>query len=880
MPSDLATLREYVQTHWERIQTRHRYHAEGIYVSGREIMEEHTRLADSLLLRLLADAQEEGILPEEPALTLIALGGYGRRELNPHSDIDVTLLYDPARCPIATLEKFANRLITTLWDLGFEVGHSVRTLRECRIAAYSDMDSRAAMLEGRYVAGSRRLWNAFEREIKTRAMRRGVRAFIQEKVHEWREKMGDPYATVYVQEPDLKNGVGGLREAHVARWVARARFGVWEVPDLVRLKVLPEAVVEDYEKALDFLWRVRNELHYLARRRMDVLTFEMQERVAKAFAYADKGRNLAEEQLMQDYFRHASWIHECARMIIMQSRWEWSSWRRFVDHFQAKTIGSEIVLLRERVRLRPNALANAVAQGEGHALLMELFSLRCRYGFPLNVLTRQQIVSVSPHLGAPGPDERERFLHLLAAERHLADTLREMHQLGVLEDYIPGFEALRALVRYDHYHKYTVDEHTFFAVGNVEAPTLESVHHGALLAEAFSELSPEERVVLRLAVLLHDVGKGVVGEESHVPKGLRLVEETLRHYPSLNPSQRETVGFLVEKHLLMSHTAQRRNLDDPEVIERFATSVGSLERLRLLFLLTFADIRAVNPELWTDWTATLLAKLYSRTRRFFRGEFFVVPPDLDALRATLLARLGSEWEESLERHFAMMGAERMAFFTPEEIEAQVRAVGELEGRPCVLRLFAQSASYSSVVFVAPDRPGLFAQIAGVLAAERVNILSADLNTRRDGIAVDTLHLSDEVSKQALDEERILRVERTFERVHRGETTVEALLKTRPPRRLPSTPRMTPQAAPLVRINNDDSREYTIVDVRAPDRLGLLYTITHTLTELGLDISLAKISTEAYGAVDAFYVLDENRRRVRDPQRLAQIVRRLTEALSE
>jgi len=880
MPSDVAALREYVESNWERIQTRHRYLAEGIYVSGREIMLEHTRLADSVLLRLFADAQEEGILPEDPTLTLIALGGYGRQELNPHSDIDVTLLYEPSRCPLPALEKFANRLITTLWDVGFEVGHSVRTIRECRLAAFSDIDSRTAMLEGRYVAGSRRLWRAFEREIKTRAMKRGVRAYIQEKVQDWREKMGDPYATVYVQEPDLKNGVGGLREAHIARWVARARFGVWEMPDLVRLKVLPESALEEYERALDFVWRVRNELHYRARRRMDILTFEMQEHVSKAFAYTDQGRHLAEEQFMRDYYRHASWIHECARIIIMQSRWEWSPWRRIVDNLQSKTVGTDIVLLRERVRLKANALERAVARKEGHSLLMELFICRCIYGFPLNVLTRQQIVSAMPRLGEPSPNDRIRFLEILAAERNVASTLREMHQLGILSYYVPAFENLRALVRYDHYHRYTVDEHTFFAVGNVEAPEFESVHHGALLAEAFAALSDEERLTLRFAVLLHDIGKGARGDGSHVTKGVRIVGETLELYPTLTEAQKEDIRFLVEHHLSMSHAAQRRNLDDPEVIGRFAAVVGSLARLRMLFLLTFADIRAVNPELWTDWTATLLAKLYNRTYRYFRGELLPAPTEVEALRVQVVERLGSEWSERVERHFATMGAERMVFFSLEEIEAQIRAVEELVHKPFAIHLFAKSENYSSVVFAAPDRPGLFAEIAGVLAAEGINILSADLNTRRDGIAVDMLHLSDENSGKAIDEDRIARVETALERVRRRETTIESLLESRPRRRKPTAPRFTPRMAPVVRINNDDSRDYTIVDVRAPDRVGLLYTITHTMTELGLDISLAKISTEAYGAVDVFYVSDENHRRIRDPNRLAEIVERLTKALEE
>jgi [protein-PII] uridylyltransferase len=884
MRADTEALREFVQGEWERITRRHHYRGPaGEHVPGREIMQEHTLLADTVLRRVLAAAVGEGLFPDGAPLTLVALGGYGRAELNPHSDIDVMLLYAPARCPRRSLEAFAHRLITTLWDVGFQVGHTVRTIRECRAAARSDMQSRTAMLEGRYVGGSRRLYGEFEREIKTRAMRRGVRPYIEEKIGEWREQMGDLNATVYVQEPDVKQSVGGLREAHMARWVARARFGVWELPGLVDHGIVPPGVLHEYESALDYVWRVRNELHYLAQRRYDLLTVDMQERVSKGLGYEDTGLHIAEELLMRDYYRAAQWIHECARMVIMQSRAEWSTWSRIVDRLHARFLSRDIFVLRERLRLTPNALDVALPEGRADDLLIELFSLRAQHGLPLNVLSRQQILATMPRLPREVPADapvRAAFLRLLAQDDHVGSTLREMHGLGVLGRFIPEFDLLRALVRYDLYHRYTVDEHSLFAVGNLDASQVASAHHGGALADALAELRAEDRVALRFGVLLHDIGKGGPGDSSHVDKGVALARRAVAWFPTLTEEQRQDVLFLVAEHLAMSHTAQRRNLDDAQVVERFAEVVGSLRRARLLYLLTYADIRAVNPDLWTDWTATLLHKLYARAERYFRGELHGPDEEIEQQRDRLVECMGPEWRPAVVRHFDMMGAERMPFYTDAEVEAQVRAVADLEGRDCLLRLFEQSANYSTVLFVARDRPGLFAQVAGVLAAEDVNILSADLSTRKDGVAVDTLHVAEASSGLSVNGERVARLEALLEQVAAGNVLVSELLERRQRSRPARRKRRTVQTGPVVRIHNDESRDYTIVDVRAPDRVGLLYTITHALSELGLDISLAKISTEAYRAVDVFYVTDENRRKVRHPERLAHITDSLRRALAD
>jgi [protein-PII] uridylyltransferase len=884
MNSDVAALREFIDTERDRIMTRHRYRVADAPVASREIMLQHTALADTVVRRVYGEARDAGEVHRDASVAVIALGGYGREELNPHSDIDMLLLHDPKGCRGTDLEAFASRLITTLWDVGFEVGHAVRTLRECRHAAMADMDSRTAMLEGRLVVGNASFYRRYEFDIKTRAMRRGVSKFISEKIDDWTRETGDPKASVYVQEPNLKEGVGGLREVHISRWVARTRFGVWELSDLAEHGLVPDSAVGDYEAALDFIWRVRNELHYLSRRRADVLSFDMQERVAKELGYVDIGRHLAEEQLMRDYYRHAHWIHECARIVIMQTRWEGTRVRKLLDRLQSTNVTENIITLRDRLRLTPRALSRSVRDGSASELLIDLFRHRIQLKMRLSVATRRQIVEELPAIAESinGSGEvHEAFLGLLAEVDNLGPVLREMHELGVLTMLIPEFAGLRSLVRYDLYHRYTVDEHTLFAVGNLDASKVADAHTSETLAEAYEPLEEDDRVALRVGMLLHDLGKGVPEDGEHIVRGRPLRDAALDRFPTLTEEQRDDIVFLYEQHHLMSHTAQRRDLDDGDVIERFAAEVGSVKRARMLYLLTYADIRAVNPDLWTDWTASLLRKLYMRTDAYFRGDIVVGRDTLERLRGQTLDMMGSPWSDRVGEHFERMGDERMGFFAPEEIVAQVRAVSELGDAPgCSLQIFDRSENYSSAVFAAPDRVGLFARIAGILAAADVNILSADLNTRSDRIAVDTFHITQSISGKSINPNRARELGELISQVAAGETTIEELLAEKTVRTRSKKTRRTAPMAPVVRISNDESAEYTIVHVGASDRVGLLYAVARCLGDMGLDISLAKISTEAYRAVDVFYVTDENRCKILDPGRREEITAALHLALED
>ena len=868
----VESIKKYRDSEWERIASRHRHHSGGGYVSGREIMQEHTRLADTIIRRLVRSCVEDDILQKNVPLTMVALGGYGREELNPHSDIDLLILYD---CPRPEIEGTAKRVVTDLWDVGFDVGNVARTIPECRQAAAEDGESRTAMLEARYIMGDQELYKQFEREIKTRAMRKGANRYILNRIEDWRQDLGNPERTLYVQEPHIKEGVGGLREAHISKWISRVRFGLWEIPALAHSGILPKIAVDDYESALDFLWRVRNELHYIAKRRSDVLSFQFQERVAKALGYEDSRRKLAEERLMQDYFLHARWIHECAQMVILQSRREPTWISRKMDKVSSKPLAPGLIVLRERIRFEQGALEEALKTGDAALLVMEMFYRRAEMDTPISVASRKQIVEtlhrVGPKFGACLRTQN-RFLELLALPNGVGDALRDMHNLGVLTAMAPEFEGLRSLVRYDHYHKFTTDVHTLAAVSNLDDRVVETAQKNGELLPVLSALNPDERVSLRLGMLLHDIGKGAPGDMGHVERGMPLANRALGRLRPLRDAQRNDVMFLVEKHHLKSNTAQRRNLDDPAVIERYTEEIGSLKRARMLYLLTYGDIRAVDPDLWTDWSATLLHKLYAQTERCLRGEALVSPGQLAALAEASVERLGEEWKERVHEHFRLMSGGRMPFYSIREIAEQTLAVDEFaRGASCALRIFSESEAYSTAIFAAKDRIGMFADLAAALTATGVEVLSADLNSRSDGPAVDTLHFSGGETEGLKDQ-----IVEAFEQAQRGELDIKEHIQEL--RQRDSQKHRTAHTPPEARFNNDDSADYTIIDVQSAKRVGLLYTIAKTLSDANLNISLAKISTAAYRSVCVFYVADETGAKVQDSERIEAAVNALHQAL--
>ena len=557
-------LKDFCAKERERIYSRHCFG-----IGGREIVEEYTRLADIVIQRIhqAAIRADNGgsKLSEDTPIAILALGGYGRETLNPYSDIDIMLVYDPSELNVSEVQPLATQLITTLWDVGFEVGHSCRSLKECVRATYNDIFSKTSMLEARYIVGARQVYREFQRLTSKHFFKKQVGRFITKTIEEWSARHESYGATIYLQEPNIKESAGGLRDFHTGIWVAAVRFGVKDLEELQKRGIIPRAVEQSCEESLDFLWKLRNELHYVSQRRRDQLVLDVQEIIAKNLGYKDDGHSLAEVTMMRDYYLHAEHLYEFAKLIIDRVKHQGSPLNRWLERWQTKMLPDGFTVVRDEIGFQ-----------EGHfdfrkdpTRLMKVFTYRQQLGNRISAEVRHQIAA-NLHLiddnFRRSPEVAECFLSILRHSESVAEVLRRMHRWQVLDFYLPEFGKIRSLVRSDRPHQYTVDEHTLYAIENLEEATLAQLEGGQDFLDIFKEIEKPE--LLRLAILLHDVGKGVDGPGGHDERGFEMAQAALDRI-GLDSVDKEVVLFLILRHLDMIHTAQRRDLDDPKVIERF-----------------------------------------------------------------------------------------------------------------------------------------------------------------------------------------------------------------------------------------------------------------------------------------------------------------------
>ena len=856
-------LKDFCAKERERIYSRHRFG-----IGGREIVEEYTRLADNVIQRIYQSAvkADYGVprLSEDAPIAILALGGYGREMLNPYSDIDIMLVYNPSQLNVRQVEPFANQLITTLWDIGFEVGHSCRSLKECVRATYDDIFSKTSMLEARYIVGARSVYRQFQRLTSKHFFKKQVGKFIAKTIEEWSTRHESYGATIYLQEPNIKESAGGLRDFHTGIWVAAVRFGIKDLEELQRRGVIPQTVATSCEESLNFLWQLRNELHYVNQRRSDQLVLDVQETIAKNLGYEDNEHSLAETTMMRDYYLHAEHLYEFAKLIIDRVKYRASPLHRWLDRWQTKALSDGFAVVRDEIGFQDGHFDF----GGDTTRIMKVFAHRQRLGNRISADVRHQIAA-NLHLidenFRRSPEVAECFLSILRYPQAVAEVLRRMHRWQVLDRYLPEFGKVRSLVRSDRPHQYTVDEHTLYAIENLEEATLTQLKDGQAFLDILKEVEKPE--LLRLATLLHDVGKGVNGPGGHDERGVEMAQTALERM-GLDTVDKEMVLFLILRHLDMIHTAQRRDLDDPKVIERFAELVQDEQHLKMLYLLTFADMRAVSPEIWNQWNAILLWQLYTRTLEFLQGkmEFLKV----EELQARVTQRIGEVvGEAAIARHFETMPDQGLISQAPDLIGKQIQLVEKLGDHPIAVSHFAENQSYTQIGICTHNARGIFRQITGVFTVENINILRAMINTRSDGIVIDVLNVTDGQTGKGPILDRYRQIEATLTAVWNGEVDVETILQQQ--RESDSIPRRQRRyIQPRIRIDNEGSDRATIIDIRAHDQVGLLYTISDAFYKLGLDIHLAKITTEAFIAEDSFYVTDTNGAKITDPTRLKKI----------
>ena len=841
--------------------------------SGQQSVQAYASFMDgflSTIFRLaVEDAKKEGAVPAP--VVLVALGGYGRGELGPLSDLDLMVIYDGEMGPF--VQRVTQGLLYTLWDLGLTVGHSVRSLPDCVAMARTDFASRTSMQEARYVVADRRLFQRFRKVLAENVYRKDFGQFLEtalaERDHRYRKFGGSPY----MGEPNVKESAGGLRDLHTAMWLASTKFGARTLRDLLEKGLITQSEERLTDAALTFLWRVRNELHFLSGHKNDVLSRDVQPQIAKHFGYASDEVSLDVERFMRDYYLHARAIHRVSSRLIARCQETLSRRGTVLRRLRHEALADGLFVMDERIHLVHSDGRDFRAEP---VRLMKVFWHSHRLGLELGVDV-ERAVEEALDLVDDGfrrsVEVRDLFLDICRSWGRVAQTLRQMHEVGFLGRYLPEWDALTCLVQYDVYHKFTADQHSLIAVENLEALAPGASASSEGIAQVLNEVGRPD--LLMLGMLLHDIGKGK--GHGHVAKGIPLAEELTARI-GLEGEAVGAVVFLVAQHVALSHIAQRRDVNDPKTVEALAALCGTPERLRMLYLLTFADMRAVGPGVMTGWQAQILWELYSGALGRLTGGKPARLSREDIAQRVLAELRDPGLKHAVPGHLAMVSERYLTTTPPARIAAHMRLIERLEEEPVATELFHhRDLGSSDLVIVTRDVPGLFSLIAGSLAANGINILSAQIHTRADGMAIDTFQVNDPFGEAVTEEARWRRTLEALRRVLSGEQTVDMLLASRREGR----PAEEPVPGPAkVSVDNHLSDTHTVVEVKCPDRVGLLYLITRTLAQSGLSIASARIATDIDHAFDTFYVVDRHGRRIEDPTEMTLVRAALEDALGK
>ncbi len=859
--------RAFLQHHNELIRARHKAGE-----NGRLIVGSLTSLVDTLI-RNLHRSTSIDLRAGGGCCSLIALGGYGRAELNPYSDIDLMFFYDGDKRGFA--EQLSERILYLLWDIGLEIGYSIRTVKDCLDMADSDITARTALLDSRFLVGDESLYQHYVRSVHEVVLGKDSQRFIREKLEENSRRLRKYGSTVYLLEPNIKEGEGGLRDLHTALWIAMVKFKARNLRELIIKGVISESQGREFEDALDFLWRIRNELHYLSGRKNDQIHFGQQEKIAAFLGYRDGKRGLAVEQFMQNFYAHATHVEHLASTFITRTIQQDESTFGILGYLTRRSVENGFYILRGELRVARQDLFE-----NDPALMMRAFLLSERHNVRLAVslkgLIRENLHRINDRVRRSRA-MTEDFFEILRGPR-AAETLRVMHHLKFLNHFIPEFGRIYCKVQHDAYHIYTVDVHSIFAVEEItKLWSGEYRERKPLLTQVANDV--EKRELLLLAVLFHDIGKGE--GKDHCNKGGDMIPTIARRL-GLNREDSERLEFLVRNHLQMAHISQRRDLHDDKLILQFARTMGMSENLKMLYLLTFADIRAVGPDVWSEWKGLLLQELYEKTYDVLERGDFRLERSSEKVRnrkRKVVALLEGEYDtRAVKDLLKSMSTRYLLSHRSVDIADHVALILGRRERTLAMKVEHEpQGEYSQITITTIDIPGLFSRITGVMAANGINILGAQITTTSNGIALDVLHVRGTADVVLDNPEKWRRVEEELVAVLEGRVRVEDLVKRRKrPAFMTEKPR--PRFPNKVEISNEVSDDYTVLDIYAHDRVGLLYQITRTLKELGLYIGVSKISTKVDQVTDTFYVQDIFAQKITSPEKIEEIRRRLLETL--
>jgi len=834
------------------------------------------------VLRALFDATTEHLYPapnamESERIAIVAVGGYGRGELAPQSDVDILFLH--SRKPAARVDQTVETLLYLLWDAGLKVGHSTRSVEECLRQARSDWTICTALLESRFIWGHK----PFFADLKTRFTKQVVNGresdFLEAKLQEREErheKMGD---SRYVLEPNLKDGKGGLRDLHTLYWTAKFLYGVEDIDEMVGEGALTRREVDRFTKAQQYLWSVRCHLHYLAGRPDERLTFDVQPELAARMSYTDRSGSSGVERFMKHYFLTAKEVGDLTRIFLAAFEAAQKRRRMFrlpINIFQRDVEGFPIegqrLSIPDRMHFRdvPNDM-------------LRIFKVANRTGLELHPdalkAISRNLRNVKNEMRAD-PEANRLFMDILCAEKDPDKTLRQMNECGLFGKFVPDFGRVVAQMQYDMYHVYTTDEHTIRAIGilnRIESGLLTEEH--PIASRVIKQVLSRE--VLYVSVLLHDIAKGRGGDHSEL--GAKVARKLCPRL-GMDEAETETVAWLVLHHLAMSMTATKRDLDDDRTVRDFVDLVQSPERLRLLLCLTIVDIKAVGPNVWNNWKATLLRELYWRAEELMSGGSSSEGRvrRAGAVKARLGARLGADgWDQKDIDHYLNIAGK--GYFLSHDEDALVhhaKIVRQAENAKTDLsvetRVDEEKAVTELTVFCA-DHPGLVSRLSGAISLCGATVVDAKISTTKDGMALDTFLLQAPDGGAFARPDRLARLSALIRQSLTGEIRPLEEIQRRAKQALPSRTRVF-TVPPKVLIDNKASGSYTVIEVNGRDRPGLLYKLTSALLEESLQVAIAKISTYGEQVVDVFYVKDTFGMKIDHPGKLEQIRHALLYAL--
>ena len=822
--------------------------------SGAAVVAANSYLIDGLLRAVLErEAAAAGIAKTEPPLALVAVGGFGRAELAPASDIDLLFLFE--REPDVALRRLVEAVLHLLWDLGLAVGHAARTLEDCLDQARADMTIRTSLLESRLLWGRAALFKSlrarFFDEIATGSEVEFIAAKLTERDARHR-KIGD---SRYVLEPNVKEGKGGLRDLHTLYWIGKYIYRVERFAELVERGVLSGAEWRRFSRAEDFFWRVRAHLHVLAGRAEERLSFDVQPEVARRMGYAGASVNETVARFMKDYFLAAKNVGDLTRILCAQLEAEHH--RAAPGQSTGAGLGTANAdgFVVEQGRL--SVAADDVFEHRP-ARILRLFHLAQELGIDIHPkalrLIHQNRRLVGRELRADAEANR-LFVELLTSPLDPETALRRMNEAGVLGRFLPEFGRVIAQAQHDMYHVYTVDEHSIRAVG-----ALADIERGTLVDELplASEVTHKviSRRALYIAVLLHDLAKGSGGD--HSEEGARVALRVGRRL-GFSAEETETVSWLVLHHLRFSDTAFKRDINDPKTVSDFIAEVQSLERLRLLLVLTAADIRATGPGRWNGWKGSLLRELYARAEEVLSGGHEATAKAARVARAkeALRERLADWPDAEIAAHFARLHPPYWLSGETTRQERHARLLRAAGADEAAFGFDAQVDDFRDVTEVtlyAPDHAGLFAEVAGAMAASGASIVDAQILTTEDGMALDSFWVQDAGGGAPAEPARLERLRNNLAQAFAGTLDVDEALRRRR-RSARGRARALFAVEPRVLIDNRASGHHTLVEVNGTDRVGLLFDVTRALSRLGLSIVTAHVATFGARAVDAFYVKD-------------------------